>query len=208
MIDCTQSSDRQTVRSRFLKQRSQLTPADRKTMSIQIAKKLLTLPIFQEKSIFFIYCNYHSEVETTTLLTQCLIAGKVVAVPLTVPEESLLLAVQITDPTMDLSKGYKGIPEPKPSLAQQRLMNPKSLQIAIIPGAIFDRSGYRFGYGGGYYDRFLALQAPQAYRIGLGYSMQVIDSLPVASHDIPMDMLITEKDVLTWPRHHASNNGW
>jgi 5-formyltetrahydrofolate cyclo-ligase len=208
MIDFPQFSDRQTLRSRYLVQRSELSPADRRSLSARIAETLMTLSIFREKSRFFIYCNYHSEVETTALLIQCLTAGKVVAVPLTVPEQKHLSAVQITDPVTDLSRGYKGIPEPKPSLARQRLLNPQSLEVAIIPGAIFDRSGYRFGYGGGYYDRFLALEAPQAYRIGLAFSMQVIDSLPVATHDIPMDMLITEKEVLVWSRQDASNKGF
>ena len=140
------------------------------------------------------------------LLLRCLAEGKSVSVPLTLPQQSELLAVAITDPATDLSPGYKGIPEPSPSLAELHRVNPQSIDIAIIPGAVFDRSGYRLGYGGGYYDRFLEQKAPQAYRIGLAFSRQLVNRIPALSHDIPMDMLITEKEVFVWPRSGNEKN--
>ena len=140
------------------------------------------------------------------LLQRCLAEGKSVSVPQTVPQQSELLAVAITNPATDLAPGYKGIPEPIPSLAELRRVNPQSIDIAIIPGAVFDRSGYRLGYGGGYYDRFLVKKAPQAYRIGLAFSLQLVNRIPALSHDAPLDMLITEKDVFVWPRSGNEKN--
>lgn len=140
------------------------------------------------------------------LLRRCLNEGKSVCVPVTVPQQSELLAVTITDPSADLSPGYKGIPEPIPSLVELQRICPQSIEIAIIPGAVFDRSGHRLGYGGGYYDRFLAHKAPQACRVGLAFSQQLVDRIPVLSHDIPLDMLVTEKEVLVWPRSENEKN--
>ena len=140
------------------------------------------------------------------LLQRCLAEGKSVSVPLTVPQQSELLAVAITNPAADLSPGYKGIPEPIPSLADLQRVTPQSIDIAIIPGAVFDRSGYRLGYGGGYYDRFLVKKAPQAYRIGLAFSLQLVNRIPALSHDAPLDMLITEKEVFVWPRSGNEKN--
>lgn len=174
-------------------------------MSRHIVEKLMTLPVF-ERNHFFIYCSYQSEVDTLMLLQRCLAEGKSVSVPLTVPQKSELLAVAITDPAIELSPGYKGIPEPSPSLAELRRVSPQSIDIAIIPGAVFDRSGYRLGYGGGYYDRFLVTKAPQAYRIGLAFSLQLVNRIPALSHDAPLDMLITEKDVFVWPRSKNEKN--
>jgi 5-formyltetrahydrofolate cyclo-ligase len=200
-----QSFERYKLRSHYLAERNVLSSSDRAAMSRQIIEKLVTLPIF-EKNHFFIYCSYQSEVETRMLLHRCLAEGKSVSVPLTVPQQSELLAVAITNPATDLSPGYKGIPEPISSLSELRRVTPKSIDIAIIPGAVFDRSGYRLGYGGGYYDRFLVQKAPQAYRIGLAFSQQLVNRIPAFSHDIPMDMLITEKEVFVWPRSENEKN--
>lgn len=175
-------------------------------MSRQIITTLVTLPIFQEKSRFFIYCSYRSEVETSLLLNHCLAGGKTVCVPLSVPEHSGLLAIAITDPSVDLVPGFMGIPEPLLSLAESQIMPPESIDVVVIPGAVFARSGHRLGYGGGYYDRFLAQAAPQSYRIGLAFSLQLVDQIPVLPHDVPMDMVITEKEVILCPRSSDANN--
>lgn len=85
-------------------------------------------------------------------------------------------------------------------------MPPASIDVAIIPGAVFDRCGHRLGYGGGFYDRFLARMAPQATRIGLAFSCQVVDQIPSLPHDVPMDLVITEQEVLTWSRVSSATN--
>lgn len=129
------------------------------------------------------------------LLQRCLQAGKIVSVPLTFPEHSRMLAVAITDPATDLTCGYKGIMEPMRHTAKEHAVSFACIEVAIIPGAVFDRCGHRLGYGGGYYDRFLAA-SPRAVRIGLAFSSQITDHIPVQPHDIPMDILITEQEIL------------
>lgn len=200
-----QSFERYKLRSHYLAERNALSSSDRAAMSGQIIKKIVTLPLFT-RDHFFIYCSYQSEVETRVLLQRCLAEGKSVSVPLTLPQRSELLAVAITNPATDLSPGYKGIPEPIPPLTELRRVSPQSIDIAIIPGAVFDRSGYRLGYGGGYYDRFLVHKAPQAYRIGLAFSQQLVNRIPALSHDVPLDMLITENEVFVWPRAGNEKN--
>ena len=70
----------------------------------------------------------------------------------------------------------------------------------MLPGSVFDRAGNRLGYGAGFYDRFLAQEAPRAIRIGLGFSLQLVERLPALAHDIPMNQLITERETLTFGR--------
>lgn len=192
--------ERQTVRSQLLAQRGMLSGADRSKMSRQIIEALVALPLYLEKTKFFIYCSYGSEVETQLLLKHCLQEGKTVLVPKSVPEQSGLLAVAITNPATDLMPGFRGIPEPVPSLVECPLLPPHSIEVSVVPGVVFSRSGHRLGYGGGYYDRFLAQAAPRAYRIGLAFSLQLVEHIPVLPHDVPMDMLITEKEILLFPR--------
>jgi len=198
--------DRTRIRRRFLAQRDAIPPAERATWSERIIQSLVSLPIFQEKHFFFIYCHFRSEVETTILVSSCWAQGKTVSVPLSQPEHSQMLAIILTETGHDLAPGYKGIPEPVPPWEQDRIMPPVSIEAAIIPGAVFDRYGHRLGYGGGFYDRFLAQAAPQAIRIGLAYSCQVVDQLPSLPHDIPMDLVITEQEVLTWSRGSCATN--
>ena len=199
---------RHQLRIRILEERKKLSLADRQEMGRRVIETLATLPIFKEHQIVLIYCNYQSEVATLPLLHRCLAEGKTVCVPLAVPECSRLLTVAITDPLLDLAPGYKGIPEPVPSLRESRVLSPECLDVVIVPGVVFDRAGNRLGYGGGYYDRFLAQVAPQAIRIGLAYSGQLVDRIPALPHDVPMDVLVTEKEVLTWKRSgDAKNSG-
>jgi 5-formyltetrahydrofolate cyclo-ligase len=197
-----QAAERQLLRRQCLAARALLSPTERAALSRQIVDSVMRLPVFQEKNSVFIYCSYQSEVETWDLIRRCLAARKTVCVPLTQPAQSRMSAVVITNPALDLIPGYKGIPEP--DLATPlRFLPPSKIEAAVIPGAVFDRAGNRLGYGGGYYDRFLSGAAAQALRIGLAFSRQVADHLPALPHDVPMDVLVTEQEVFSWPRARA-----
>ncbi len=112
-------------------------------------------------------------------------------------------AVRIDDVESDLICGYKGIPEPRD---RSRIVSPASIEVALIPGVVFDRCGNRLGYGAGFYDRFLTLEAPQAIRIGLAFSCQLAEKIPSLPHDVPMDMVVTEEALLTWNRDSRATN--
>ena len=201
-----QVRERDRLRPFFREQRDQLPLVERDAGSEQIFNTLVSLPLFQEKRIFFIYCHYRSEVRTIPLLARCLEMGKTVSVPLSQPQQAQMEAVVITDSIHDLFPGYLGIPEPRPPLAQNRVLLPVAIEVAIIPGVVFDRCGHRLGYGMGFYDRFLAQAAPQAIRIGLAFSCQLVDRIPAQPHDVPMDMVLTEQEVLSWPRSSRAKN--
>lgn len=61
--------------------------------------------------------------------------------------------------------------------------------LILVPGVVFARNGYRIGYGGGYYDYFLA-RHPEALKIGVGFPLQLVEKLPHAAYDIPVNRLI------------------
>ncbi|MGD9948737.1 MAG: 5-formyltetrahydrofolate cyclo-ligase [Desulfobulbus sp.] len=192
--------ERTLLRRTILALRNQMPQHERAKLDSRLSKRLLTLPAIQNMQIFFVYCSYQSEVSTEVLINQLLFAGKTVCVPLTHPNTSTMDAVVLTCPKTDLIPGYKGIPEPIPSLVPEGIYSPEQLEVVLIPGSVFDLRGYRLGYGGGYYDRFLALSAPNALRIGLAYAFQVVAHIPQQPYDVPMDLLVTEKDILSWSR--------
>ena len=75
-----------------------------------------------------------------------------------------------------------------------KTVSPDELELIIVPGVAFDRKGHRLGRGKGFYDRLL--NQTQATTIGIGYEFQLMDSIPVEEHDMPMDMVITQKTTI------------
>ncbi len=187
----TQENDRQKLRKSILAQRDLLTESERREKSVKIVERLWQLEEVENAGSIFVYVNFRSEVETEELIRQCLARGKVVTVPYTDVKAKALLPIRIMNPDKDLSPGYCSIPEPDPEDAAK--VSAETIDIVIIPGSVFDTNGGRLGYGGGYYDRFLVNDAPQAKRIGLAFEVQVVEKVPVLPHDQFLDILITEK---------------
>jgi 5-formyltetrahydrofolate cyclo-ligase len=77
---------------------------------------------------------------------------------------------------------------------QDHPVGAEQLDLLIVPGVGFDRTGHRLGYGGGFYDHYL--EHYPGWTIGLGFDCQLVDALPRQPHDHPIRMLITEKGVL------------
>jgi len=186
--------DRQDLRKRILGARDRLSGQERHEKSIAVMNNFWSLPERQQWSTLFIYVNFRSEVETLEIIKRCLKAGVRVAVPLVEASTVSMIPLLIQDPGKDLVPGYYNIPEPDPE--KTRRIEPAEIDAAVIPGSVFDIHGGRLGYGGGYYDRFLVNRAPQARRIGFAFELQVIDRVPVAAHDQPLDILITEKRIV------------
>ena len=193
-------STNKTLRKQVLAGRDALAPARQHDKSLRIGRTLLDLPLLDNCASLLIYVAFRSEVQTLPIITSLLEAGKNVAVPLTLVREKRLLGITIRDPEKDLCPGYCGIPEPETSLIPDNTIDPADLDLVIVPGSVFDRQGGRLGYGGGYYDRFLALEAPRATRIALAYQLQMVDKIDLEPHDQTMDMIITENKIYTCRR--------
>lgn len=196
----TTESERKDLRRSILAQRSRLTAKESEVFVHQLLSLLFTLPEIQANNCFFVYCSYKTEVPTKALIDRLLAMDKIVAVPLTDPKNFTMEAVVLSNPDKDLISGYKGIPEPDSSLIPEKIISPACIEVAFVPGSVFDVQGNRLGYGGGFYDRFLTHKAPQALRIGLAFSLQVMERIPHQAHDVPMDMVVTEKEIFTRAR--------
>ena len=122
--------------------------------------------------------------------------GKRISVPITHVQQNRMDAIEIEDMKKDLTSGYCGILEPVPEILEKKRVSPEKIDIVIVPGSVFDERGGRFGYGGGYYDRFLA-KIPEALRIGLAFNLQMTPEAPIQSHDELLDYVITEKRTIS-----------
>lgn len=181
---------RNELRRRILARRGQMSAEERRTKSTLITERLLVMPEFKRAGTIFTYINFRSEVETLSLADKCLQLGKRLCAPVTLTADRRLAACLLTNPEGELRPGYCQIPEPDISKAE--LVAPQEIDIVVLPGSVFDRTGGRLGYGGGYYDRFLAREAPNALRIGLAFELQILDEVPLMAHDMRLHYLLSE----------------
>lgn len=174
-----------------------MSTKERALYSHMISERVLDLDCFQQAKTVFIYVDFRSEVQTRELISKMHKMGKKVVVPVTLLQERDLLPVYIDNMEKDLAPGYASILEPVESIRKTQRVSPASIDIVFLPGSVFDERGGRMGYGGGFYDRFVSGKAPQALRIGLAYEQQMVEEAPLQDHDERMDMIITEKRVVT-----------
>jgi len=187
------AEERSALRIRKLAERESLAPSLRAEKSGLIRENVLQIDEVKQAKHVMIYVNFRSEVETFALFAALHRLNILTSAPLTVVKEHRLLACLITDPAQDLRSGYCRIPEPDAGRAAP--VDPSGIDVVLVPGSVFDLHGGRLGYGGGYYDRFLAHDAPQALRVGLAFDMQVVDRVPVLDHDVRLHYLVTEKGI-------------
>ncbi|MBV5305114.1 MAG: 5-formyltetrahydrofolate cyclo-ligase [Desulfobulbaceae bacterium] len=184
------------IRKTTLAARDSLSFHDRQVMSDIIVKQILLLDEIKSSETLFIYVAFRSEVETLNLIKQLLLLGKKVVVPVTLVSEKRLLPVVIRDVNKDLLPGYCSILEPRLELRTSSVIESSQIDTIFLPGAVFDEQGGRMGYGGGFYDRFMAYEAPLARRIGLAFEVQVIDKLYLQAHDKILDLIVTENRLI------------
>ena len=176
------------VRIRVLRQLRTQKEEVRRRKSESIRRKLVRLAAFRKAKTVFCYVSLPYEVETRRLIEQMLDAGKRVVVPRVVRRQ--LLLSELRNPDEDLSPGAFGVLEPRPH-ARRPLVRPKALDLAIVPGLVFDRRGHRLGHGWGYFDRLLARVPRVTPTVGVCFSFQLVDRLPTGRHDRPVHRVLS-----------------
>ena len=195
-----QYSDKISLRRRFAHLRSSLTDAQRKAAEAAIYERLFTLPAWREAPVICGYISVRGELNTRPILERAAAEGKTVALPVTVTDAREGRMVFRALPEGDFSRltpARFGIPEPDeacPALTESGLTG----ALILVPALAFDGEGYRLGWGGGYYDRFLDGLRRAAIPVttaGLVFSACTADALPREDHDIPVDLILDERRI-------------
>ena len=147
-----------------------------------LGEKFAQTELYRQAKTIYGYLPYNQEVRTVPMLEQALRDGKQVAVPKVYGEE--MKFHYMTD-LARVETGYAGIPEPFGD--EPVAEDPNAL--VLMPGLAFDREGHRIGYGGGFYDKFLANE-PGHPTVALCYDFQVLPRLETEEFDVPVDLVL------------------
>lgn len=197
-------TDKITLRRHYSALRDGLAPKARTAAEAVIRERLCSLSAWKEATLVCGYASMQSELDLSQIRQTAIGQGKSYALPVTVTDarEGRMVFRRLTEFAPDrLIPARFGVKEPSsdcPTLTLRDFQNEKVL--IIVPGLVFDDSGYRIGYGGGYYDRFLASLAEAgiaATTVGLAFSVCRTPILPHDPFDIPVDLIIDERRLMS-----------
>ncbi len=180
------------LRQETLQLRKKMTEAKRKSQSDKIIGLICGSARYKNADTVFTFIGMAEEVNTYPLIEQAWRDGKKVAVPVAMIKGEMYF-VPITS-FLELKKSRFGVMEPVKGKEEEVV--PKETDLFLVPGSVFDQKGNRYGYGGGYYDRYFQ-QYPYIYKIAVAFSFQVMEfDLQVEAFDIPVDCIVTEKGLI------------
>ncbi len=181
------------LRIRTIAARDAQDPATRMRDSQAIAQGVAALPSFACAASILLTLPFRSEWDSRPLLHSVLGRGATAVLPRVDAGSRMLALHRISDPAHDVVVGHRGIPEPLPHLPR---VDVRAIDWVLVPGVAFDMEGGRLGYGGGYYDRLLALVDAAVPRVAGAYDLQIVASVPSAPHDLTVDTIVTPAGTL------------
>lgn len=186
--------DKANVRKAVLRKRDAIPPEVRRMKSRLIGDRLESLEEIKNSQILLFFASFRTEVDTMEMIRKSLEQGKRVVLPKVETERRTLLLYEIKD-TAELLSGYMGIPEPS-VITADRLFGINDVHACVIPGAAFDTSCNRIGYGGGYYDRLLSGLEREIPLVSPAYEEQIVDQVPSRPHDIRVHAVVTDRRII------------
>jgi len=180
---------KRALRREIIARRDALPEPHRAAASVAIADRLAALPEYRAAGSAMAFWSFGSEVDTGPLIERLMAEGKTVALPRIEGSDVVPVAFVPGDPTTETSFGAS---EP----AGGRVLDPAELDLVIVPGVAFDRSGDRVGYGAGYYDRFLRRTRPEVPAVAIAFAIQVVPEVPAGRTDRRVDAIVTEAEVV------------
>jgi len=174
--------DKKALRAQIRAQKRAMTQQQIEEASCRLGELFVQTEQYQNAKTIYGYLPYNQEVRTVPMLEQAIRDGKRVAVPKVYGDEMKFIYM---DDLNQVAIGYANIPEP---VADAPIADDKTA-LVLMPGLAFTKNGDRMGYGGGFYDRFLA-EEPNHPTVALCYAFQMVESLPTEEYDIPVDCVL------------------
>ena len=186
--------EKENLRRYILRLRDRQSISELEQKSTDIADQVLHLHEYVRARGIACYVSKDSEVNTRTLIRTALSQEKRVLVPVVKSGDIELFFSEIKDLGKELAPGTFGILEPKPEFVHP--VDLDAIDLIFVPGIVWDRDGFRLGWGRGYFDRALKKLPEHVRSAGLAYNMQLVNRVPRDQFDVPVDMVVTESRVV------------
>lgn len=182
--------DKKAFRKQMLDRMKELSKPEYEQLSYEIARSLYSSPLWLQAKTIGITVSKPPEADTWQIIRKAWEDGKRVAVPKCIPQAKQMVFRELKS-FMELESVYYGLWEPSPEKTEEVLS--EEIETLIVPGLAYMKNGFRLGFGGGYYDRFL--EQYKGRTVSLAFELQVINGFPVENHDKPVEMIITDQRV-------------
>lgn len=181
--------EKKLLRLEVLKTRRSLSKEFVNNSSKIVIEKLIELKEYKNSSFIASYVSFENEIVTRELINHSLNIGKKVLVPIIINKDIYLSQIESLT---DLQPRTLGILEPKED--KLNLIDPKLVDLYILTGLAFDRTGNRLGFGAGYNDKAIKKLSSSCKKIALTYDFNVFKSIPITPYDEKVDLIISEKE--------------
>lgn len=185
------TESKKSIRKAMTAAFKQMDEGERADISRQLQENLFQSELWENAETIGVYLSMGMEWDTHEVVAQAFLEDKHVTVPKTIPDSKELIFYRITDPSQTI-KGNFGLEEPDIQVTTAK--DKDAIDLLIVPGLVFTQNGYRVGFGGGYYDRYLANFVHTT--ASLVHTNQFVDTFPIEPFDIPINYLITEQGVI------------
>lgn len=178
-----------SMRRLVLAKRGRISGEERAAAARTVAGSVSETPEVEAAETVLGFASFGTELPTDDTMAALLAAGKRLLLPFVDGRELRAAEVRSVE---DVAPGYRGIREP----VARTPVDPALASVVLVPGVAFDETGRRLGYGGGFYDAFLASLDRSIVRVGLCFDLQVVPEVPAGEADERVDAIVTERRVI------------
>ncbi|MBR5314665.1 MAG: 5-formyltetrahydrofolate cyclo-ligase [Clostridia bacterium] len=184
-----------SIRTEYKAKRKLINAEQKAEMDEAICKRFLSLSSYRFADTVLLFAPLQNEINTYPIAQDALAKGKKLAFPRCIEGNDMVY--HYVNSLDQLKPGKYGIMEPSDDLPL--FNNDGGHTVCILPAIVYDKKGYRLGYGKGYYDRFLS--SFKGVKVGLVYNDFIINEVPIGRYDLPSDIVITEKRVISFAKN-------
>jgi len=185
---------KQEIRADILKKLKAFSRKEKLQKAKALEERLFEFANFMEANTTLLYLNRNGEFDMRSIVKRCLDQHKIIALPAFDVEKYEMVLMKVSDLDADLVTGPRGMLEPDPEKC--KVIPIDCIDLAVVPGLAFDEKGGRLGSGEGYYDRFIPQLPVTARKVTLAFERQVIQQIPMESHDRHVDIIISEQRII------------
>ena len=180
------------LRSEIKARLAHIDQVQRDEKSKRIRDLVVSSETFRDASVIMMFLSMPHEVDTTSMILHAWRQGKTIVVPKVSWQQRHMIPVEIKSLETGLATNGHGLRNP----TEGEPVPFEDIDLIITPGLAFDRNGNRLGRGGGYYDKFFATHEKETTKWAVAFSEQLVDKVPTADDDIPVDAVVTENEII------------